>query len=176
MRLHSEKQACPRRRNPPAVKRVLRRRQTERDGNAFWDAEQLNHDLTSGWRTRIASEPLGPGEANVCSLRAGQEHVCCARPRGSGWRQAHLDVLVSHELHAGAPVLSAAGVAPEQRCGTHPERMQQHTHLARLRGSATIPLTLLAQGTGTTIADAGGIDHTQASIGFLAPLVCAIRV
>jgi hypothetical protein len=50
--------------------------------------------------------------------------------------------------------------------------MQQHAHLAGFRGSAAIPLTLFPQGTGTTIADAGGIDHTQAAIGFLAPLVC----
>ena len=50
--------------------------------------------------------------------------------------------------------------------------MQKHTHLARLSGRAAIPLTLVAQGTGTTTADAGRIDHAQASIGFLAPLVC----
>ena len=49
--------------------------------------------------------------------------------------------------------------------------MQQDADLAGLRGSAAIPLTLLAQGTGTTTADAGGIDHAQTPIGFLAPFV-----
>jgi hypothetical protein len=67
--------------------------------------------------------------------------------------------LVSHELHAGAPVCSAAPIAPEQRRGTHPERMQQDTHLARLCGRAAIPLTLLAQWTRAAVANAGSIDH-----------------
>ncbi len=47
MKLHAEKQACPRRENPPAVKTILRRRQTERGGKEFWDAEQLHRDLAS---------------------------------------------------------------------------------------------------------------------------------
>ena len=68
MGLHSEKQACPRRRNPLAVKTMLSCRQAERGGKAFWDAEQLDRDLTSRWRTRIASEPLCPTEASMRSL------------------------------------------------------------------------------------------------------------
>ena len=52
--------------------------------------------------------------------------------------------LVAHELDTGTPVCSAAGVAPEQRGGTHLERMQQHTNLARLGRRAAMPLTLLA--------------------------------
>ena len=106
------------------------------------------------------------------SLRARKDHVCGAWRSCGGWRQAHLDPLVSYELPTGAPVLPPAPISPEQRCGTHPERMQKYTHLARLCGSAAIPLTLLAQGTGTTTVDAGRIDHAQASIGFLAPLMC----
>jgi len=47
MKLHAEKQACPRRGNPTAVKTMLRRRQTERGGKEFWDAEQLHRDLAS---------------------------------------------------------------------------------------------------------------------------------
>src|SRR6266566_1254777 len=108
MRLHSEKQACPRRRNPTAVKTVLSRRQTERDGKAFWDAEQSDRDLASRWSTRIASEPLCPREARVRSLRAGQDHVRFVWRSCGGRRQAHLDALVPHELHTGAPVLSPA--------------------------------------------------------------------
>jgi hypothetical protein len=44
--------------------------------------------------------------------------------------------------------------------------MQQHTDLARLCSSGALPLTLVAQGTRTTTAKAGSIDHAQASIGF----------
>ena len=78
---------------------------------------------------------------------------------------------MSHELHAGTPMLSATPISPEQRCGTQAERMQQDTNLARLRCSAAIPLTLLTQRTGAATANAGGIHHTQAAIGFSAPLL-----
>jgi|SRR5712692_5359429 len=125
MRLPSEKQTCPRRGNPTAVKTVLNRRQTERGGKALWDAEQSDRHLARCWDTRIASEPLCPREARVCSLRARKDHFRCAWRRGGGGQQAHLDALVSHELHTGAPVLSAAPIPPEQRRGTNPERMQQ---------------------------------------------------
>src|SRR5258708_7177465 len=54
--------------------------------------------------------------------------------------------------------------------------MQQDAHLARLFGSAAIPLTLVAQGTGTATADAGCIHHAQASIGFSAPLMDTKRL
>src|SRR5437899_9852657 len=90
-RLHSDKQACPRRRNPTALKTGLSRRQTEGDGKDCWDAEELDSDLTSRWSTRIASEPLLPGEARVCSLRAGKDHLRFGW-RSCGWgQQAHLD-------------------------------------------------------------------------------------
>ena len=61
--------------------------------------------------------------------------------------------------------------SPEQGSRTDEERMQQHTHPTRLRGGLPMPLTLFAQGTGATTADAGRIDHAQAPIGFAAPLV-----
>src|SRR2546430_190903 len=44
--------------------------------------------------------------------------------------------------------------------------MQQHTDLARLCRRTAIPLTLLAQRTGTTTVNAGAIHHAQAAIGF----------
>jgi len=65
-------------------------------------------------------------------------------------------------------VLSAAGVAPEQRRGTNNEGMQEDTDLARLCGGVAIPLTLSAARTGTTTADAGSIHDAQAPIGFSA--------
>jgi hypothetical protein len=41
-RLHSENHACPRKGNPTAVKTILSYRQTERGGEAFWDAEEFD--------------------------------------------------------------------------------------------------------------------------------------
>src|SRR5271167_8789 len=49
--------------------------------------------------------------------------------------------------------------------------MQQYTDLTRLLGGAALPLTLLAQGTGTATTNTGRIDHTQAPIGFSALLM-----
>jgi hypothetical protein len=49
--------------------------------------------------------------------------------------------------------------------------MQQHAHLARLRGDAARPLALLAQRTGAATADTSCVDHAQAPIGLSAPLV-----
>jgi hypothetical protein len=103
---------------------ALSRRQTERSGKDFWDAEQLNRDVASRWSTRIASEPLCPREARVRSLRAGKDHFRFRWRSGGGRRQAHLDPLVSHELHPGASVRSPAPIAPEKRSGTNPERMR----------------------------------------------------
>jgi hypothetical protein len=60
MRLHPEKQACPRRGNPPAVKTGLPLRQTERGGKGFWDAEQFDRHLVRGWDAHVTSESLCP--------------------------------------------------------------------------------------------------------------------
>jgi len=61
----------------------------------------------------------------------------------TGGRQAHLDALVSHELHAGAPVLSPAPVPRRSGAGLELERMQQATSPTRLRGCFPVPLTLV---------------------------------
>jgi hypothetical protein len=74
MRLHSEKQACPRRRNLTALKTALSRRQTERDGKAFGNAEQSDRHLTGCWDSCIASEPFCPREVSMGTLRAGKDH------------------------------------------------------------------------------------------------------
>src|SRR6266516_4252679 len=54
--------------------------------------------------------------------------------------------------------------------------MQEHTHLARLFGGIALPLTLFAQGTEATTADAGRVDHAQTPISFPTPLVCHQRL
>ena len=175
-RLHSEKPACPRRGNPTAVKTVLHGCQTERGGKDCWDAEQLDRDLSSRWSTRIASQPLCPREARVGTLRAGKDHFRFAW-RGCGGRWwAHLDALVSHELHTGAPVRSPAPIAPEQRRGTNLERMQQDTDPTRLRGCLPMPLTLRTLWAAATIAYAGAVEHAQTTICFAALLGWAQRL
>src|SRR5947209_18320506 len=103
------------------------------------------------------------------TLCARKDHFREALPRSGRRWQAYLDALVSHEFQTSAPVLSAAPIAPEQRGRTNLERMQQPTDLARFGRRRAIPLTLLAQRTGTTTADAGRIDHAQTAIGFLTP-------
>ena len=159
-----------------AAQAVLSHRQTERGGKDVWDAEQLDRDLASRWSTRIANEPLCPREARVRSLRAGKDHFHFAWRSCGGRRQAHLDALVSHELHPGAPVLSAAPIPPEQRRGTNPERMQQYTDPTRLRGCFPVPLTLLAQRAAATIAYPGAVEQAQTAIGFAALLGWAQRL
>jgi hypothetical protein len=57
-----------------AAKALLSRRQLERGGKQFWDAEQLERDLARHWSTRIAGQPLFPREASVRSLPTGKEH------------------------------------------------------------------------------------------------------
>jgi hypothetical protein len=170
MRLHPEKPACPRRGDATAIKAVLRCRQPERGGKGCWDAEQPDRDLPSRSRTRIASEALFPREARVRALRTREDHLRDGRRSGAG-QQAHLDALVSHELDTGAPMLSPAPIPPEERCGTHPEWMQQHTHLARLFGGVALPLTLLAQRTRAAVANAGRIHHAQTAIDLATPLL-----
>src|SRR5207302_7447569 len=140
---------------------VLSRRQTERDGKVFRDAEQSNHQLARCWDSRIASEPLGPREARVCSLLARKDHFRFAWQGCGGGRQAHLDALVSQELHTGASVLSAAPIPPEQWRGANPERMQQYTDPTRLRSCFPVPLTLFAQRAAATIDNPGTVEHAQ---------------
>src|SRR5260370_8442300 len=71
-RLHSEKYACPRRGNPTAVKAVLSRRQTERGGKAFCDAEQSDRHLARCWDSRVASQPPLKVEPIMHALATGQ--------------------------------------------------------------------------------------------------------
>src|SRR5260221_12503941 len=113
MRLHSEKEAWPRRGNPTAVKTMLSRRQTERGGKAFWDTEQSDRHLTRCGDSCVASEPLCPREARVGTLRAGKDHFCFAWRSCGGGRQAHLATLVTHGRHTSAPSPPPAPIPPK---------------------------------------------------------------
>jgi hypothetical protein len=118
----------------------------------------------------MASEPLSPPETRGRTLRPGKDQVCGGW-RSGGWRQAHFEALVPHELDTGPPMFSAAPIAPEQWFGADAKRMQQHADLAWLCGSPPIPLALLTERTRAATAKAGGIDHAQAAIGFSTPLM-----
>src|SRR5258708_37413655 len=112
MRLHSEKQACPRRGNPTAVKTMLSRRQTERGGKAFWDTEQSDRHLTRCGDSCVASEPLCPREARVGTLRAGKDHFCFAWRSCCGVRQGLLYILRAYQVHTCQPAASPTPVHP----------------------------------------------------------------
>jgi hypothetical protein len=47
--------------------------------------------------------------------------------------------------------------------------MQQETHTTRVLRLVPMPLTLLAQGAGTTVRDPGLIDQTQAAVSLASP-------
>ena len=85
-------------RNSGAEKCGLSRRQPERGSRAFWDAKELDREVTGGWRTCITSEPLFPRETRVRKLSRGEDHVRGGWQSG-GRREAHLDTLLSRELH-----------------------------------------------------------------------------
>lgn len=75
-------------------------------------------------------------------------------------------MLVTHELQAGTPMLSAAPIPPEQWCGTNGQWMKQQADLARLLRGMPLPLTLLAQRTGPATAYAGPVHDAQAALSF----------
>ncbi len=135
-----------------------------------WHPEELDSNLPLAWRTRIASQALCPREPKVRPLcsRKDQRRRRGAALAGRVFCKSHLDVLITHELHTGTSMLSPAPVMPEEGSRANGERVEQHTHLARFGSFFAIPLTLLAQGTGTATPDTGRIDDAQAPIGFSA--------
>ncbi len=104
-------------------------------------------------------------------LRSRKDRRSGAALAGWALRLPHLDLLITHQLHTGSPVLPAAPIPPKQRRKANDEWMQEYTHLARLCGGAAIPLALLAERTGATTVNAGTIHDAQAPIGFSALLM-----
>ncbi len=72
MRCHSERWTCPRRGHPEAAKASLRRRQTEENGEGFWDAKELDGGSVSSRSTSIACQSFFPREAIMGALRTGK--------------------------------------------------------------------------------------------------------
>jgi hypothetical protein len=64
-----------------AAKAVLSRRQPERGGKAFWDAEQLDRDLASRWSMSIASQSRlsTRGESGLAAHGKGPLPLCVAK-------------------------------------------------------------------------------------------------
>jgi hypothetical protein len=83
----------------------------------------------------------------------------------------HLHTLVAKQVDAGTSMNPSTPVTPSERFSPDHERMQEHTHLARLFGGAAVPLALLAQWAGTTSAHAGSIHNTQTAIDLSALLL-----
>jgi len=143
----------------------------------FWDAEEADRHLTRGRCSQIACESLGKVETIMRPLRTGPQE----RRRSRVNREAllfflYLHLLGTQQVLTRPPMTSPTPIAPEQRLGPDDEGMQQHAHLTWFCGRTAIPLTLFAQNTGATTADASRIDHAQAPIGFSALLLCSQRL
>jgi hypothetical protein len=76
------------------------------------------------------------------ALCAGKDHFRFAWRNDGRRRQAHLDVLVTQELHTGTSMHSPAPVSPEKWRIPDGQGMQQDADLARFLGGAALPLTL----------------------------------
>ena len=119
-----------------------------------------------------------PRETSMRPLCAGKRR---RRNNGrSGGRSIrfhlHLHALVAKEMDAGMPMNPATPVIPSDGFTPDHERMKQHADLARFGCGAALPLTLVAQRTGTATANAGSIHDAQTAIDLSALLMGDQRV
>jgi hypothetical protein len=99
----------------------------------------------------------------MCSFGSGEKwrrKRWAGRAAGS---RLDLDALMTQELDAGPPMNLSTPITPEKRLTPQSKRVQQDTHLARLVCGASLPLALRTFRARATIANAGGIDHTEAA-------------
>ena len=96
----------------------LAHRQAQKAREVVGTPEELERDLTRSVSPCIASQPCLPRKTSMSALRARKDHDCVPGRSGGWWDggQTHLDALMAHELHAGAPMFSAAPV-PRSRSG-----------------------------------------------------------
>lgn len=162
----------PRKGKRKAASSALSYCQTERGGKPFWDAEEVDRHLARGWNPRVPCEPLRKIETIMRTLRTRERNWWGNRTGREALRHfQHLHSLGMEQLSAHPSMTSSTPITPEEWSGTDDEWMEQNADLARLAGRSAIPLTLLPKFAGTATADAGCIDHAQASIGFSASLV-----
>ena len=101
----------------------------------------------------------------------------CSRDRwrsSSGSLENWLDLdreVLAMQTQTGVPLMASVPVPPEQGSRANREGMEQDTHLTRFGGGSPVPLALFAQGTRTTVANAGRIDDPQAAITLVAVLM-----
>ena len=142
-------------------------------------SEHPDGDLACRMGSGMASQARLPREARVGTLRPRKDHVRGGGQRSSRWRrdrETHFDPLVAHQLQTGAPVFPATPISPQQRRGTHRERMEQEADPTRLCRGVPVPLTLRTLWALATIADAGAGEETQTAISFPALLGRAQRL
>lgn len=122
---------------------VLACPQAEEGREGVWHAEQGDRRPGLARGTGVASESLIPGETSMGTLRTRKR--CKSDGRGSRVSRPHLDLdaLRTKQLYARASMGSTAPVLPKERFFPNGERMQENTHLTRLRGGVAIPLALL---------------------------------
>jgi hypothetical protein len=96
----------------------------------------------------------------MCALWAGQDHFRSAWRGGGRRHQAHPDALVSHELPTGAPVFSAAPIAPE-----HTPRADCHRLLAAAPGPEATALLDSAASHRKSCPEKHPLFHEVADVG-----------
>ena len=149
----------------------LPHRQAKPGSKGLRDAEQLDRYSASRPGACIASQPLCPRKPRVCMLGTGKGRRLGSEAGRGGRFDLDLDALMAHQLDTCTSVGATTPVTPENGFRPNDQWMQQHTDLTRLLGGATLPLTLLAQGTGTATTNTGRIDDAQAPIDFSALLM-----
>ena len=171
MRLHSEKPPCTRRGKPKAAEAMLSLSLAERGGKAECRAEESDRYPARCWGSRVASQPLLKAETIMRTLRTGKR---CRRESWAGRTPGlhlHLHLRLPEQLLARTSMVPTTPVSPKQGRRPNDEGRQEHTHPTRLSGGLAMPLTLIAQKTGTATTDAGRIHDAQASVSLGAPLL-----
>jgi hypothetical protein len=115
MREHSALDAGSRRGKRQRAQASLRRPQPQKSSEVVWDAEQGERGRWLARAAGVASQSLVIGKPimrPLCPREDGRQGR--SKPRLRKWK-VYLDALVTQELHAGAPMLPARPVSPEQR-------------------------------------------------------------
>ncbi len=119
--LSAERKACPRRVSPSRQSRGtgLPCPQAEEVSELVRHPKAFETDCPIGWHRGIAPQPLGPREPKARPLCPRQDRRAGTALTRCPLRLPHLDALVSHKLHTGVPVYSAAPIL-RSRSGAEP--------------------------------------------------------
>jgi len=125
----------------------------------------------------VAGSQGGRCEAVARDWKADNGLAAPARGEPVSEEQASAEQVEGIPRHVGdagaacrhVDVPGAASLAKPQRSRAALAGMQQKTHSAGVLGLMPVPLTLFAQGAGTTVCDLGLIDQTQAAVSLWSP-------